>query len=261
MISIIVPTFNRARTLPRTVDSVLRQTLPHWELIIVDDGSTDETPQILAEIEDPRVRLYRHATNRGVTAAKNTGLDQIHGDWFTILDSDDEITPDALAVMLEYAERTGANSVTCNCIDSVTGKMTGLGLTRDGRLSPQDAARCRGEYWGLVKTGLLGDLRFDQRLPGFESTVWLQIHRIARRYYVHRGLRIYHTEGADRVSVADNRQGVSNRVRILATLGENGGYLRALKATNPRGYRRTIMRVWAARLLRPVLDCRVTESH
>lgn len=72
MVSIVIATYNRASTLPRAIESVRRQTHGDWELIIVDDGSTDHTPEIIAAIEDSRIRTYRHAKNRGVTAAKNT---------------------------------------------------------------------------------------------------------------------------------------------------------------------------------------------
>jgi glycosyltransferase involved in cell wall biosynthesis len=253
MISIVMATYNRATTLMRAVNSVLAQSLQDWELIIVDDGSTDETSQILARIDDSRVSVQRHPTNRGVTAAKNTGLDQIRGDWFTTLDSDDEITPDAFAVMLECAEETGATAITCNCADSVTGKMSGTGPTRDCWLTSEEAGRSRGEFWGLTKTSLLGDLRFDERLPGFESTVWLKINLAARRYYLHSALRIYHTEGADRVTVASRHAGTKRKVTVYAVLGEDRAYLEALKAQDPRGYRRTMLRVWAARLLQPFL--------
>jgi glycosyltransferase involved in cell wall biosynthesis len=253
MVSIIMSTYNRASTLPRAIDSIMRQTDGDWELIIVDDGSTDETSQVLAGIVDPRIRVYRHPTNRGVTATKNTGLDQIRGDWFTLLDDDDEATPDALAVMLECARTTGATAVTCNCLDSVTGRTTGIGPSHDGRISAKDAARCRGEHWGLTRTNLLGDLRFDERLPGWEDTVWLLIHQRARRYYTNRALRIYHTEGADRVMVAGSNASLRERVRIYSVLGENKPFLRALRAIDTRRYLRTLSRVWAARVLRPFL--------
>jgi len=259
MISIILRTYNRALILPRAIESVLRQTYTDWELIIVDDGSTDETREVLAAIGDSRVRVFSHPKNRGALAAMNTGFDHIAGDWFTSLDSDDEMTPDALSVMLECAERTGATAVTCNCTDSVTGRMTGIGLTHDGRVSAEDAASARGEFWGLTRTSLLGDLRFDERLPGcFENTVWLPLDRIARRYYLHRALRIYHSEGADRVSMA--RRGLRDKVKILSALGENRAYLTALRAADPQSYRRTMVRVWVARLLRPMLAWGTTPS-
>lgn len=250
MISVVLPTYNRAPTLPRAIDSVLRQTLQDWELIIVDDGSTDETPQILAEIADARVRLYRHATNRGVTAAQNTGLDDIHGDWFTVLGSDDEITPDALAVMLECAELTGATAVTCNCVDSVSGRKTGTGIARDGWLGVAERAKCRGEFWGITKTSLLGDLRFDERLPGFEETVWLKIDRRARRYYLHQALRVYHTEGMDRLTTPGHSRNLNERVASMCALGQDREYLGALREADPARHRRIMLRVHLARLLR-----------
>lgn len=251
MISIVLPTYNRATTLPRAVASVLRQSLTDWELIIVDDGSTDTTQQVLGDITDPRIRVCRHPANRGVSAAKNTGLDHIRGDWFTILDSDDEMVPDALAVMTEVAQSTGATAVTCNCVDSSTGQMTGIGLTRSGRVSAEDVAKCRGEFWGLTLTALLGGLRFDERLPGFESTVWLQIDRIARRYYVHRALRIYHTEGKDRLTATTRSMAVREKVKVLSALGEHRAYLRVMRETDCQRYARLMVRVWTARLLRP----------
>lgn len=253
MISVIMATYNRAATLPRAVDSVRRQTYEEWELIVVDDGSTDGTSGFLDELVDPRIRIFRHPSNRGVTAAKNAGLDQIRGDWFTLLDSDDEMVPDALEAMVNCAERTGATAITCNCVDSTTGQFSGVGPTADGRLTPEQTARCQGEHWGLTKTSLLGDLRFDERLPGYEGTVWLKINRKARRYYLHRALRIYHTEGADRVTRASSAASIGRKVEVFSVLGEDAVYLRELRRVNRSAYRHTMARVWAARILRPLL--------
>jgi hypothetical protein len=127
--------------------------------------------------------------------------------------------------------------------------MTGIGPTQDGRLSADEAARCRGEHWGLTKTSLLDDLRFDERLPGFESTLWLKINRVARRYYLHRALRVYHTEGEDRVTVADRQASITDKVRVFCALGDDRAHLEALRAAYPRDYRRTMLRVWLARFL------------
>ena len=249
MISVVMATYNRAGTLPRAIDSVLGQTYADWELIVVDDGSTDETAATLAAYADERIRVFRHDGNRGVTAAKNTGLDHVRGEWFTTFDSDDEMVLDALAVMFECAQRTGATAITCNCLESWTGKMTGSGHSGDGWLSMEETARCQGEHWGLTQTSLLGDLRFDERLPGSEETVWLKINGNARRYYVHRALRIYHIEGEESVIGALGASSVSEKVRIYAAIGEDNVYLQALKQASPSGCRHMMLRVRAARLL------------
>ncbi|MCP4994503.1 MAG: glycosyltransferase family 2 protein [Gammaproteobacteria bacterium] len=87
-ISVIIPTHNRAHTLPRAIDSVLQQKLRADEIVIVDDGSTDETPTLVANTY-PQCR-YLHQQNLGVSSARNLGIRQATGDWLAFLDSDDE---------------------------------------------------------------------------------------------------------------------------------------------------------------------------
>lgn len=250
-------TYNRASTLARAVESVLEQTYSDWELIIIDDGSTDETPDVLAGMTDRRIRVYRQSPNRGMNPAKNAGLDRIAGEWFTTLDSDDEAMPTALAEMLECAERTGATAILCNCVDSVTGEMTGIGPLEDGWLTADERTQCRGEHWGLTRTDLLGDRRFDERLPGgWENTLWLKINARAQRYYLHRALRVYHTEGSDRDTVAlQSRTGIRRKVQVFCVVGEDREYLSELRVHDAAGYRHAIVRIWAARMLHPLLSC------
>ena len=228
MVSIVMATFNRAATILRAVHSVQCHTYADWELIIVDDGSTDATQYVLEQFTDPRIRIFAHSANRGVCAAKNTGLDHMRGEWFTTLDSDDEMMPDALEAMLDCAERTGANDITCNAVDCSTGQFSGTGGPGvDGRISPKTVFR--GEHWGLTRTSLLGNLRFDERIPSHKDIVWLQINRKARRYYLHRALRMYHTEGEDRVTKSARASSLREKVGVYGVLSEKRVYLRELR--------------------------------
>ena len=86
-ISVIIPAFNRAHTLPKALDSVLSQTLKPREIIVVDDGSTDETNAVLADY--PGLCIISQ-DNRGVSAARNVGIEKAGGEWLAFLDSDDE---------------------------------------------------------------------------------------------------------------------------------------------------------------------------
>ena len=86
-ISVIIPAFNRAHTLPKALDSVLSQTLKPREIIVVDDGSTDETNAVLANY--PGLCIISQ-DNRGVSAARNVGIEKAGGEWLAFLDSDDE---------------------------------------------------------------------------------------------------------------------------------------------------------------------------
>lgn len=99
-VSIILPTYNRADTLMRAIGSVLNQTFGDWELIVVDDGSTDATPQLDFTI-DPRIRLIRQK-NQGVAAARNTGLASAKGHFIAFLDSDDEWFRPFLALSIGF---------------------------------------------------------------------------------------------------------------------------------------------------------------
>ena len=96
--SIVLPTYNRERTLVRAIESVLRQSCEEWELIVVDDGSTDGTSALLARQLDRRVRTVM-ADHRGVSAARNAGIRVAAGDYITFLDSDDHADHDWLACL------------------------------------------------------------------------------------------------------------------------------------------------------------------
>jgi len=95
-ISVIIPTYNRAKYIARAIDSVLCQTFRDKEIIVVDDGSTDETPSILASYKD-KIRVLNQI-NSGVSAARNRGIVKSKGQYLAFLDSDDVWTPDKLEV-------------------------------------------------------------------------------------------------------------------------------------------------------------------
>lgn len=96
-ISIIVPAYNSARYLPECLDSILNQTYGNIEVMVVDDGSTDETPSICDKysLQDPRVKVI-HKTNGGVQSARCMGTKEASGDWCFFVDSDDTIMPDTI---------------------------------------------------------------------------------------------------------------------------------------------------------------------
>jgi glycosyltransferase involved in cell wall biosynthesis len=101
LFSVVIPTFNRARLVGRAIASVLAQTLGNFEVIVVDDGSTDETPRVVEGVGDPRVRLISLPANRGAAAARNAGISAARGELISLLDSDDEYEP-------EFLEKTRA---------------------------------------------------------------------------------------------------------------------------------------------------------
>ena len=112
-VSILTPVFNTAGYLERHRSSVLAQTLPDWELVYFDDGSTDGSAAILQSFaaSDPRVKFLRFGANRGVAAVRNALLDAATGEFVYFLDSDDWIDADFLETMVARAEQTGRDVV------------------------------------------------------------------------------------------------------------------------------------------------------
>ena len=106
LVSVIIPTYNRAKLLGRAVESVLDQTMPDHEIIIVDDGSTDDTHRTAAGFG--RVIRYFRQANAGPGAARNRGIESARGEWIAFLDSDDRWMPEKLLIQLNETERLGA---------------------------------------------------------------------------------------------------------------------------------------------------------
>ncbi len=95
-VSVIIPTYNRAHVLKRAIQSVLDQTYPDFELIIVDDGSEDNTEETVKAFRDQRIIYIRHDRNRGGSAARNTAIKSARGKYIAFQDSDDEWVPEKL---------------------------------------------------------------------------------------------------------------------------------------------------------------------
>jgi glycosyltransferase involved in cell wall biosynthesis len=110
-VSVVVPTHNRSQLLALTLGSVLRQREVDLEVIVVDDGSSDDTADVVAGLGDARIRVVRHDTPQGVAAARNRGIAEAAGRWVAFLDDDDLWAPDKLARQLQAAHQSGRDWV------------------------------------------------------------------------------------------------------------------------------------------------------
>jgi hypothetical protein len=108
LVSVIIPTRNRPHLLPRTLESVLKQSTENLEVIVVDDGSTDSNGAVAAAV-DPRVSVLRNPEPTGVSAARNRGIAAARGEWIAFCDDDDLWAPNKLREQLTAADRAGAN--------------------------------------------------------------------------------------------------------------------------------------------------------
>ena len=111
MVSIVVPVYNAANYIEKTIEMVCRQTYKDWELILVDDASRDESAQVIENYiknQGKRIRLIRKKVNQGAAEARNTGIDASSGRFIAFLDADDVWNPEKLEKQVAYMERTGA---------------------------------------------------------------------------------------------------------------------------------------------------------
>jgi glycosyltransferase involved in cell wall biosynthesis len=192
--SLIIPTFNHARFLGAAIDSALAQTLGAVDVIVVDDGSTDDTPAVLARYAG-RVRILRQP-NRGLSSARNAGLAAARGTFVAFLDADDVMAPTKLAAQLEVLERSPAIGWTyCDVLmETVATGATAKASERfgyaaralDGWLFPE---LIHGNFIPAIaplvrRTALETAGGFDERLTALEDwDMWLRLSLIAEARY------------------------------------------------------------------------------
>jgi len=139
LVSIMMPAYNAGKYIRRAIQSVLVQTYENWELIIVDDCSTDNTYEIVANYKDPRIRILRHEQNMGVGPSRNDALSASRGQWVTVLDADDQWLPERLDRLMKETERRE---------DLFLSDLVTMCFDRDGSLIP----------WRVIDaSGLVGE--------------------------------------------------------------------------------------------------------
>lgn len=131
-VSILIPTFNRAHYVGDAITSALKQTLTDTEVIVVDDGSSDRTPEIIAAFDDPRLRLVRHDSNRGIPETRNTALAAARGQYIAWLDSDDVARPSRIRKQVDFLR----DNPTIAMVGSAAGKMNADGTPKKGTRMP-----------------------------------------------------------------------------------------------------------------------------
>lgn len=199
LVSVIVPTYNRAKLLEQAIRSVQRQTYERLEIIIVDDASIDNTAALVQTIDDSRIRYIRHDHNRGGAAARNTGIRAARGDYIAFLDDDDQWEPEKTAAQLALLK----NYEVVLCSGDKTAPVdrsvieTALQL-RDLRLGKITAG---GTGVLMTKADVLRNTMFDESLPRYQD--WDLFIRLAIKHrivYLNRPLVRYNEGNHARIT-------------------------------------------------------------
>lgn len=111
LVTVVIPTYNRAKFITRAIESILKQTITNWKLLIIDDGSKDKTKEVVERyLDDPRIRYVRLNKNKGVCYALNHALSLVDTKYFAQLDADDWYEKNTLQVCLKKMEQTNENT-------------------------------------------------------------------------------------------------------------------------------------------------------
>ena len=170
MISVVLPSYNRAHILPRAIESILGQTYKDIELIIVDDGSSDNTAEVVGSFSDSRI-VYVRQENAGACAARNNGIAHARGDYIAFQDSDDIWHQDKLEKQLATLQNTGADIVFCRMNRMVGGEKVGLvsDYFHEGFLPKDEVPMSIGTQTLVGKSEVFKQERFDSEMPRFQE--------------------------------------------------------------------------------------------
>lgn len=235
-VAIITPTFNRAHTIVRAVESVLAQTHTHWELIIRDDGSKDNTAEVLAPyLTDARIRYLPRSENKGVNTTRNEAMDAMSDDVavVTFLDSDDTLVPDALATALAVMDAEPAyhwfNFPAKDEAGSTRTHLSSPNLigTPDVFIAGSDIG---GEFVQFLRRDAANQLRFVDGLNGYEGIAWIRLSQQFPCRFRPEALRVYwqDTESLIRVGVKSRRYYDNQASGLQLWMTEFGGRLAEL---------------------------------
>lgn len=225
LVSVILPTHNRAQLVDRAIRSVLAQSYPSFELIVVDDASDDETPQLVRAFDDPRVRYLQLESNRRAAAARNLGVEEARGDLLAFQDDDDIWLPDKLrqqvpALLAEPAE-VGLNI--CSHIKVRSGRALHVGGEKHWSSLRFDAG-LEGLDFSLVATpGWLLRRECFERVGGFDERMrcwddWELAARLAQQFrFTHLDEVLWlQDRRRDGPGMFDNSANFANDHRIIA---------------------------------------------
>ena len=199
--SIITPTYNRVHTLERAINSILKQDYQNFEMIIVDDGSTDKSAELMIQYRDnPKIKYIKMPQNRGVNVARNIGFKQIADDveWITLLDSDDEFLPDALTRMKRVIEQNRDHTNFCFAEVFKTGEKASFAKHDNFVADYQSIVTQRDISGGwtatLHRTIIDKGFKFNERLNGFESIDWFALSKQEACLYSLEVVKLYQTD-------------------------------------------------------------------
>lgn len=203
--SFIIPTYNRGYCIENTLQSIFNQSFTDYEIIVIDDASSDNTSEIIKRYSNlPNFKYIKLETNGGVNIARNTGIKNAKGNWIILLDSDDRLTSNGLTDIFNTIEQYQGQSKVFwfVCKNTLDGSLTTNRPTFCGLVTAKDIFNntVQGEHLAVVKKKIFQNITFEERIRGGEGITWKQIVIDYPFYISNIPTRIYNNENTDRLS-------------------------------------------------------------
>lgn len=228
LVSVMMPCFNAGQTLPMALASLRAQTYENWEAIVVDDGSSDATWDILRDFGDPRLRVERFDRNRGRGAARQRALELANGTFLSFLDADDWLFPDKLAHQVAVMQEHPDVAVSSGACVITNGAGEAVGLTRTGLQADQDFTTDLFAHLGppplsfppcMVRMSAARDARFNPEFRRSQDSDFLIQVMLGRRYAVS-SVPVYAYSQAEAATLEKTLEGYRYRLRCYGQYTE-----------------------------------------
>jgi glycosyltransferase involved in cell wall biosynthesis len=185
-ITVVIPTYNRANKIKKSIDSVLEQTYPVDEIIIVDDFSTDQTEQVVRSFNSEKIKYVVNSFKKGANGARNTGIMLAKGQYIAFQDSDDRWLPEKIAKQYQYMIEHPSVDL-CFCSMNLIGSKHGILPKRQVKPKEMATQLEKGNFIStqtiFTKNNVAKSILFDEDLKRFQD--WDFVLRVAREYNIH----------------------------------------------------------------------------
>jgi len=205
--SIVMATYNRAYCIEKAINSVLNQSFKDWELIIVDDGSSDNTKEVVKKyLADKRIKYIKLSKNSGVNIARNRGYERAIGEWLFDLDSDNWLDTDDLQKRYDEIEDVKFDMIKF-LVRTPKGEVLKPENYKVGFLDYKSivCGKNSGEFTTVIRTELMKKYMWFEDINGGEAITWELISKnLGKVYFSDKVVLVYNNEGNDRLSIKSN---------------------------------------------------------
>lgn len=231
LVSIITPSYNTARFIPETINSVLAQTYTNWEMIIVDDCSKDDTDAVVSRFSDPRIRYLKNEKNSGAAVSRNRALREAKGKWIAFLDSDDLWEPTKLEKQIRFMEEKNCHFSYTNYTE-IDDDGNSLGTVWTGPKKISKLAMYSFNYMGCLTVmydrDYVGLIQIADLKKRNDYAMWVKVVKKCPAYLLDEVLATYRVRSTG--SIMDRKKSPWARVKFNYYLWKQGENMNAVSA-------------------------------